>query len=158
MTIISSEILSNVVQASGKISVVEEHTSDIGDIITKTYMAPQGSDINALLIQHGIEADNQLRTAERERLVSKAVNGKNVINDDVVYTTKRKVIKGVLSVFLRSESNDARLMLNTVSGLSDAQIDLDFAAKRIKIKRRITSLLEIQTDIDVDGVDVEEEV
>jgi len=157
MAIVSSITESSIIQKDGRISIVERHTSHIGEEITKVYKVPDGSDIPALLAANAIKVDTGLKDAEESRFVDRAKRGRNVINNTANYITKRRALKAILKTFLTSDSDTARRMLNTVSNLSDAQINTDWSNKLVKVKRRVVNLLAIQADVDIDTVDVEGE-
>lgn len=153
--IVSSMIKSNVPQIDGRLSITEVHVSTAGEEITRSYKAPEGSNMNALLAQHAISIGEGLIESEKGHFVGEALSGVNVVDMTRKYITKKQALRAVLKHLLVTRARDARLMINTLNALTDDNIMAVFPNKLDKIKRRRTRLNEIQVKVDVDDEDVE---
>ena len=153
--IVSSTIKSNIVQADGRLSITEVHVSSAGEEITRSYKAPADTDMDALLAQHAVAIGKGLESAEASSIVSDAMNGINIVGAVPKYIKQSKTYKQVIKAMLIADSDTARRMMPTIMALMDDDINMCFANKLAKIRRRQGRLNNIQTIVDSDLEDVE---
>ncbi|MGR3302397.1 MAG: hypothetical protein ACUZ8I_07810 [Candidatus Scalindua sp.] len=153
--IVSSTIKSNIVQADGRLSIVEVHVSNAGEEITRSYKAPADTDMETLLAEHAISIGKGLESAEAGQIVSNAMSGINIVGVVPKYITQKKAYKEVIKALLIADSDTARKMMPTIMALTDDDINNGFANKLVKIRKRQGNLNSIQTIVDMDIEDIE---
>lgn len=153
--IISSTIKSNIPQIDGRLSIVEVHVSSAEEEVHRSYKAPAGTDMDALLAQHAVDIGDGLKEVEEQSFVSNAQNGVNVVGVTPKYITQAKAYKEVIKALLVADSDTARRMMPTITALTDDDINNGYANKLEKIRRRQGNLNSIQTIVDTDSGDVE---
>lgn len=161
MSIISSEIIEDSPQETGRRRIREKHVDHLGGVHTLMYKCNVGFDANAKLASRAVEIQSNL--VEREILgyikqMDRGIDVNPVITTE--FATNNRLLKRLFKHALISRAEKAITLIEVTDSLTDTQIKnkTEFTQARVdKIRARVVNLKQLKIAIANDDLEVEGE-
>jgi hypothetical protein len=125
-SIVSSVIVSDVVQVDGRHAVVEQHTDSLGFVHLFQYLAELGIDINAALSAHATQVLNSLVNGEIATNIAMVEAQGSLAVPVFVYTTMAQNATPLREAYRVSTQGQAIQIGDYLNTLTDAQLAAGF--------------------------------
>lgn len=164
MSITSSIIARDDIQADGSRHIREEHTDHLGRVHVVNYTAAAGQNVSALMSARVSQIEAQLAEAEIEQFVANIDTGMDFVSIAPNYTTKEKVWKRLMQEYRRGRARQAINLLPLLKYLNTTYTDTQIRnalsisqAKLDAVRSRAVGLENLKTAIETDDALIEVE-